>query len=59
MIQNILGDGIDIHLLGLREQCLLSTGKLHPLFTDESYKLANYFKLSTSQVINLIQLLAY
>ncbi|XP_075216005.1 choline acetyltransferase [Lycorma delicatula] len=50
MIQNILGEGIDIHLLGLREQCKLSTGKMHPLFTDESYRIANHFKLSTSQV---------
>ncbi|XP_055678973.1 choline O-acetyltransferase [Lutzomyia longipalpis] len=50
MVQNILGQGIDIHLLGLREACKERGGPLHELFTDESYKIANCFLLSTSQV---------
>ncbi|XP_053671226.1 choline O-acetyltransferase [Anopheles nili] len=50
MVQNILGYGIDIHLLGLREACREQEGTLHDLFTDECYKIANCFLLSTSQV---------
>ncbi|XP_052869315.1 choline O-acetyltransferase [Anopheles cruzii] len=50
MVQNILGYGIDIHLLGLREACREREGTLHELFTDECYKIANCFLLSTSQV---------
>ncbi|XP_055622484.1 choline O-acetyltransferase isoform X2 [Toxorhynchites rutilus septentrionalis] len=50
MVQNILGHGIDIHLLGLREACREKEGNMHELFTDESYKIANCFLLSTSQV---------
>uniref|UniRef100_A0A1B0EZJ6 Choline O-acetyltransferase n=1 Tax=Phlebotomus papatasi TaxID=29031 RepID=A0A1B0EZJ6_PHLPP len=50
MVQNILGHGIDIHLLGLREACKDRGGPMHELFTDESYKIANCFLLSTSQV---------
>uniref|UniRef100_A0A182TWU8 Choline O-acetyltransferase n=1 Tax=Anopheles melas TaxID=34690 RepID=A0A182TWU8_9DIPT len=50
MVQNILGYGIDIHLLGLREACREREGILHELFTDECYKIANCFLLSTSQV---------
>ncbi|XP_053695535.1 choline O-acetyltransferase [Sabethes cyaneus] len=50
MVQNILGHGIDIHLLGLREASKEKNGTLHELFTDETYKIANCFLLSTSQV---------
>ncbi|XP_017774150.1 PREDICTED: choline O-acetyltransferase isoform X2 [Nicrophorus vespilloides] len=54
MIDNILGQGIDIHLLGLREASKdTSPTAAHPLpeiFTDPSYRLANKFLLSTSQV---------
>ncbi|KAG5671591.1 hypothetical protein PVAND_001784 [Polypedilum vanderplanki] len=50
MVQNILGNGIDIPLLGLREASREIDGELHELFTDESYKIANCFLLSTSQV---------
>uniref|UniRef100_A0A182JKJ5 Choline O-acetyltransferase n=1 Tax=Anopheles atroparvus TaxID=41427 RepID=A0A182JKJ5_ANOAO len=50
MVQNILGYGIDIHLLGLREACREREGTMHELFTDECYKIANCFLLSTSQV---------
>lgn len=58
MIENILGQGIDIHLLGLREAAKdTSPTAAHPLpelFTDESYRLANKFLLSTSQVTTKI-----
>ncbi|KAL9891816.1 choline acetyltransferase isoform 2-T2 [Glossina fuscipes fuscipes] len=50
MVQNILGNGIDIPLLGLREASREVTGQLHELFTDESYKISQCFLLSTSQV---------
>nr|XP_008201281.1 PREDICTED: choline O-acetyltransferase [Tribolium castaneum] len=54
MVDNILGQGIDIHLLGLREAAReTSPTAAHPLpdiFTDYTYKLANKFLLSTSQV---------
>lgn len=50
MVQNILGHGIDIHLLGLREGCKDKGEPLHELFTDESYKISQCFLLSTSQV---------
>lgn len=50
MVQNILGHGIDIPLLGLREASREVTGQVHELFTDESYKISQCFLLSTSQV---------
>lgn len=54
MVDNILGQGIDIHLLGLREAAReTSPTAAHPLpdiFNDHSYRLANTFLLSTSQV---------
>lgn len=50
MVQNILGQGVDIHLLGLREACNDKDVQLHELFTDESYKISQCFMLSTSQV---------
>lgn len=54
MVDNILGQGIDIHLLGLREAARdTSPTAAHPLpelFTDETYRIANTFLLSTSQV---------
>ncbi|XP_063547942.1 choline O-acetyltransferase isoform X2 [Cydia strobilella] len=49
MEANILGRGIDNHLLGLRETAR-AQGPLPDLFTDPTYKLMNEFKLSTSQV---------
>lgn len=50
MVQNILGNGIDIPLLGLREASREVEGEYHELFNDESYKVAQCFMLSTSQV---------
>jgi len=51
MVENILGQGIDIHLLGLREAAVELTGGLPPIFLDETYRVANRFLLSTSQVL--------
>lgn len=53
MVQNILGNGIDIPLLGLREASREVEGEYHELFNDESYKIAQCFMLSTSQVTTL------
>ncbi|KAG4067145.1 hypothetical protein HA402_000136 [Bradysia odoriphaga] len=50
MVQNILGHGLDIPLLGLREACKDKGEPMHELFTDESYKISQCFLLSTSQV---------
>jgi choline O-acetyltransferase len=50
MVENILGQGIDIHLLGLRELAK-DLGEPPPdIFQDEVYRIANHFALSTSQV---------
>ncbi|XP_063703911.1 choline O-acetyltransferase-like isoform X1 [Culicoides brevitarsis] len=50
MIKNIMGRGVDIPLLGYREASKELEGRVHEMFTDESYKIANCFLLSTSQV---------
>lgn len=54
MIDNIVGNGMDIHMLGLREAARdtlpTSAHSLPEMFTDETYKIANRFLLSTSQV---------
>uniref|UniRef100_A0AAU6PBV7 Choline O-acetyltransferase n=1 Tax=Protohermes xanthodes TaxID=1452977 RepID=A0AAU6PBV7_9NEOP len=54
MIDNIMGQGIDIHLLGLREAAReTAPTAAHPLpdiFLDETYRIANNFLLSTSQL---------
>lgn len=51
MVMNILGHGVDIPLLGLREACKeTNDGELCELFTDESYPISQCFMLSTSQV---------
>lgn len=49
MVDNILGEGIDIHLLGLRE-IAAESGEVPEIFQDETYNTANHFTLSTSQV---------
>lgn len=54
MVQNILGYGIDIPLLGLREASKEVDGEVHELFTDECFAISNCFLLSTSQVINFL-----
>lgn len=53
MVQNILGYGIDIPLLGLREASKDVDGEVHELFTDECFAISNCFLLSTSQVTYL------
>ncbi|KAJ8917224.1 hypothetical protein NQ315_012716 [Exocentrus adspersus] len=54
MVDNILGQGIDNHLLGLRqaarETSPTAATPLPEIFTDPTYRLANKFLLSTSQV---------
>jgi choline O-acetyltransferase len=50
MVENILGQGIDIHLLGLREVARDLEEPVPDIFQDEVYKRANHFALSTSQV---------
>ncbi|CAG5121005.1 unnamed protein product, partial [Candidula unifasciata] len=46
----ILGHGVDLHLLGLREAAVELGLQTPDLFTDLSYKEFNTFRLSTSQV---------
>nr|XP_014274778.2 choline O-acetyltransferase [Halyomorpha halys] len=58
MVDNIMGQGIDIHLLGLREQSKL-IGIFPDIFQDKSYKLLNHFGLSTSQVATKIGFMGY
>lgn len=50
MVNNILGRGIDIHLLGLREMAREMGMDVSELFSHESYIETNHFRLSTSQV---------
>ncbi|GAB1602931.1 hypothetical protein Ahia01_000573300 [Argonauta hians] len=50
MTQTILGQGVDCHLMGLREISNENELPLPEIFADESYKQANHFTLSTSQV---------
>ncbi|XP_066959944.1 choline O-acetyltransferase isoform X1 [Macrobrachium rosenbergii] len=53
MVNNILGRGIDIHLLGLREMAREMGLPPQEIFTHRSYQVANHFRLSTSQVPTL------
>lgn len=61
MVDNIMGQGIDIHLLGLREAARetapTAASPLPELFNDELYKDSNLFPLSTSQVCRFKKLL--
>ncbi|CAH0724064.1 unnamed protein product, partial [Brenthis ino] len=50
MEANILGRGIDNHLLGLREAAREALGDLPDMFKDPTYHRMIEFKLSTSQV---------
>jgi hypothetical protein len=50
MKENIFGEGLDIPMLGLRMACQeLWPEKTVELFSDPVYRVANHFKLSTSQ----------
>ena len=51
MTNNVMGEGLDIPLLGIREACLqLRPPEGAELFKDELYQMSNLFRLSTSQV---------
>ncbi|XP_055875750.1 choline O-acetyltransferase-like isoform X3 [Biomphalaria glabrata] len=50
MLQTILGHGIDLHLLGLREAANELGIPTPEVFKDPSYKELNTFRVSTSQV---------
>jgi choline O-acetyltransferase len=50
MIQNILGKGMDCHLLALKKISEDNGFGTPELFKDESYSISNQFALSTSQV---------
>lgn len=51
MHDNITGQGIDNHLMGLRYAAKEINEPMPELFTDETYQIVNHFALSTSQVI--------
>ncbi|KAM7541682.1 hypothetical protein Aperf_G00000006917 [Anoplocephala perfoliata] len=50
MLETILGYGVDIHLLGLQQTALMQGRPMPAIFEDQTYKKANWFRLSTSQV---------
>ncbi|CAC5389476.1 CHAT [Mytilus coruscus] len=50
MTENILGQGTDCHLLGLREMAVELGRPVPELFLDDGFRIANHFSLSTSQV---------
>ncbi len=41
---------MDCHLLALKQISIENGFEMPDLFTDESYRISNYFSLSTSQV---------
>ncbi|KYN22541.1 Choline O-acetyltransferase, partial [Trachymyrmex cornetzi] len=50
MNDNIYGQGIDNHLMGLRYAAKEAGEPIPEIFTDEAYAIVNHFVLSTSQV---------
>ena len=50
MNDNIYGQGIDNHLMGLRYAAKEAGEPIPEIFTDEAYAIVNHFALSTSQV---------
>ena len=50
MADNISGNGIDNHLMGLRYAAEEYGEPTPEIFTDEAYKITQHFALSTSQV---------
>ena len=55
MIKNILGQGMDVHLLGLRQLARQSgCNDAIALFQDPSHQIIHHFALSTSQVLTMI-----
>ncbi|XP_035671417.1 choline O-acetyltransferase-like [Branchiostoma floridae] len=49
-LQALKGQGIDCHLLGLKEMAAMIDMPMPDIFTDEPFDLTNKFVLSTSQV---------
>nr|XP_005173070.2 choline O-acetyltransferase-like [Danio rerio] len=49
-LQAVTGNGMDNHLLGLREMARQMEMQTPDIFSDETYKISNHFILSTSQV---------
>jgi choline O-acetyltransferase len=49
-LKNILGKGMDCHLLALKEIAVENGFGVPDLFKDESYGISNHFSLSTSQI---------
>lgn len=55
MIKNILGQGMDIHLLGLRQLARsIKTDEALAVFEDPSFDIVHHFALSTSQVKTIV-----
>ncbi|XP_059489583.1 choline O-acetyltransferase isoform X3 [Neocloeon triangulifer] len=50
MVDNILGQGIDIHLLGLNKAAKENLHSEPEIFLDKAFSKLNHFSLSTSQV---------
>ncbi|CAF4536524.1 unnamed protein product [Rotaria sp. Silwood1] len=50
MVQNILGNGMDCHMLALKQIARDNNLPMPDLFLDPGYALSNHFNLSTSQV---------
>ncbi|CAB0032457.1 unnamed protein product, partial [Trichogramma brassicae] len=49
MTDNIMGHGIDNHLMGLRYAAVEAGEPVPEIFNDEAYKIIQHFSLSTSQ----------
>jgi choline O-acetyltransferase len=50
MLDNIMGQGIDNHLMGLRYAALEIGEPIPEILNDEAFKILQHFTLSTSQV---------
>ncbi|XP_011505793.1 PREDICTED: choline O-acetyltransferase [Ceratosolen solmsi marchali] len=50
MLDNIIGQGIDNHLMGLRYAALENGEPIPEIFNDEAFKIIQHFALSTSQI---------
>ncbi|XP_020711658.2 choline O-acetyltransferase isoform X2 [Athalia rosae] len=58
MNDNIAGNGIDNHLMGLREAAKEAGEPVPEIFTDEAYRIVNRFALSTSQITTVNDVIA-
>ena len=50
MLDNITGNGIDNHLMGLRYAAIEAGEPIPDVLNDEAYRATQHFSLSTSQV---------